>query len=99
MRIKLPLTLALIALCSASVNAQQNKWTSRVSVDVSAKDEIKNEIISYAGRELRSLGDIVIVESKPNYRISIVAITTHNQANQETGYALSVTATELNTED
>ena len=60
---------------------------------VSAKDEIKNDIISYISRELRSLGDVVVVDSQPNYTISIVALNSRNKANEDIGYAFSVVVT------
>lgn len=95
MNIKLPLSLALIALatlCSISALAQQqhqDKPTYRVAVIMEAKDEIKNEITSYINRELRSLGDIVIVDedSDPEYKISLVVLSTR------AGYAGSVNVT------
>jgi len=100
MKIKLPLTLALIALCSISAHAQQpTKPTYRVSVGVSAKDDIKSDITSYVSRELRSLSDIVIVDSTPQYIISIVGIRAKTEGGRDLGYDLSVTVTELNTEE
>ncbi len=95
MKIKLPLTLALIALCFASVYAQQNKLTLRVVLDVSVKDEIKNDVISYISRELRSLGDVVIVEgeSDPQYKILVIGGIGSSKLKQNLGYAFSVVVT------
>jgi hypothetical protein len=94
MKIRLPLMIAIIALCSASGRAQQQiKPTYRVSLEVSAKDEIKPTIVSYVSRELRALGDILIVESEPEYLISIVAMQPKNKAGNSMGYVISTVVT------
>ena len=46
-------------------------------------------IRSALGRELRALGDVVVVESDPNYTISVVGIDLETVGGHVTGYAMS----------
>lgn len=100
MKIKLTLAFALITLCSLSAYAQQNKRTYRVFLQVGGNDQIKSDIISYVSRELRSLGDIVIVDSPDSdCLIWIVGAIPRIQSGFDLGYALSVVATEIKDKD
>lgn len=98
MKIRLPFALAFASLFFISGHAQQQyKSAYKVTVEVASsdKDGIKNEVISYIGRELRSLKDITIVDSEPDAAISIIALKVQNKhSGITTGYALSILATE-----
>ena len=52
---------------------KERKFSSRVEVIVSAPESIKDQVTSYVNRELRSLGDVVITDKNPQYRLRIDA--------------------------
>lgn len=58
------------------------EYTTTVRLEISASEEIENQIYSYFSRELRSLGDVELVEDNPEWIIHIVAL----QAKDRTGY-------------
>ena len=87
------LLILFISVDSTYAQGKESKPTYRVSLDVSADDQIKRDIISYVSRELRTLSDIIIVEKESRFRINIVALRLKNKES-ETGYALSITVTE-----
>ena len=66
------LTLAFLTFFVYSSNAQTDKIS--VSVSVTADDSIKGDIEGYVKRELRSLGDIDLYDTKPDYEIRLIAI-------------------------
>src|SRR5271165_5993948 len=57
---------------------QTTKFSARVQLVVQSDDvALKNQITSFIGRELRGLGDAVVVDDKPLFLISVVAYKTH----------------------
>lgn len=71
--------------------AQEIKpFSGRVSVSVSASDNIKGEIESYISRELRSLGDIVVTDDNPRWILSIVALESTTKGGYKSGIELSI---------
>lgn len=66
------------------------KHSTTVGLDISAHDEIKNQVYSYISRELRSLGDVKLVENDPNWTIQVVAMQIENKLKVKTGVAVSV---------
>ena len=64
-------------------------YETTVSISVSADKNIENKIKSYIGRELRSLGDVVITDENPDWILDIAAIEIKNKNNFLTGIALS----------
>jgi len=67
----------------------------RVEINVTWDERSGNGAIvkSTLARELRALGDILVVESDPSYRVKIVGLDTHNVSGRPTGYAMSYVAT------
>lgn len=88
---KLLIALFCLALClfGPSTYAQNIKPQFKVKLEVSCNDEIKNEIYSYLSRELRSLGDVVLVDSNEYYTIQIVGMTTKTKDGYNAGITLS----------
>lgn len=65
-----------------------------VKVTITADEDVKSEIYSYITRELRSLGDVKVVEGENvasvDYIINLICIkTTSGSMKTTTGYALS----------
>lgn len=58
------------------------KFSTTVQLSIAAPYEIKNLVHSYLSRELRSLGDIKLVENDPEWIIDIIAC----QVKDRTGY-------------
>ena len=68
-----------------------SKETFRVAVIVSCEDKnLKEYIESHIKRELRAIGDVVIVLDKPQTTINIVAIKNKIE-NIDIGYSMAVT--------
>jgi hypothetical protein len=88
MRHILWLGLLLPSLCQAQTNT-----TWKVSLYVSINEpDLKDEVMSFLMRELRTLGDINIVaeDSSPEYSLRVTGFKTTNQGGKTTGYVFSV---------
>ena len=66
------------------------EYSTTVKLDISATDEVKNQVYSYISRELRSLSDVKVVENDPNWTIQIVGGQVKNKLGENMGVALSV---------
>ena len=75
------------------------KRVYRVQVEVSYKaDDTMNSLIkSYIKRELRSLGDVEVVNTNPEFQIIIVGKTDHTKGGRDLGYSLAVAYTTRHT--
>lgn len=66
-------------------------WSAKVKLDVSAEPKsFHDEIESYLARELRSLGDVSVVDEKEEYRIEVVAIQEQFRSGRSASVAISV---------
>ena len=65
-------------------------FSGRVSVSVSANDNIKGKIESYISRELRSLGDIIVTDDNPRWILRIVALESTTKGGYKSGIDISV---------
>lgn len=61
----------------------------KVQVEVSGEEGLKNRVYSYFARELRSLGDVTIVNYDPSYVLKVVVIETTLLSGSSVGYAVS----------
>ena len=78
--------IMLIAVCSVSVLAQTKKF--RVDITTAGNDpQIENEARSYLARELRSLGDVEVVENG-DFTVNVTVFKISNNAGV-VGYAIS----------
>ena len=67
----------ILASLSGVVSAQteQQSFSVRVQVSVEADNEtVKSKVVSYVNRELRSLSDVVITDTGPQYRLDILVL-------------------------
>ena len=81
--------LAMAGLASQILVAQPaTRWNARVKLQVSASEELSPLLISLLSSELRSLGDIAIVETEPEYTIGLIAVT-NRVGGRVVGYTLS----------
>src|SRR5579863_7160551 len=64
--------------------AQPPTWTRRVNLTVGGEELPMTLTKSYASRELRALGDIVVSDDSPDYHLGLVVLSTVG------GYAISV---------
>ena len=78
-----------------SAQTEQQSFSVRVQVSVSAKNEIvKSKIVSFISRELRSLGDVSVTDHEPQYILLIVALEAEFVSGTTTGdIALSTVLT------
>jgi len=77
---------------SDSEKVEIPKYSTKVRLGISAREEIKNEVYSYLSRELRSLGDVKLIENDPNWTwsIQVVAMQVKNRAGYDIAVAFSV---------
>lgn len=68
--------------------AKDIKFHATVGVDVSGNDSVKNRVVSYVGRELRSLGDVTVANDHPDYELSLIVLKTSNIQGFNTGYTI-----------
>ena len=66
-------------------------FSARVQLDVSARQEIERKVTGYLTREFRLLGDVVLVETNPEWVLSVIAAELGNESGDKTGMVLSVT--------
>jgi len=66
-------------------------FSARVQLDVSAQKEIERKVTGYLTREFRLLGDVVLVETNPEWVLSVIAAVLENESGDKTGMVLSVT--------
>jgi hypothetical protein len=95
---KILTTLVSLALCYSRLTGAQEanteKWHGTVSVDISASATDKSPISSFIRRELRSLSDVDITDSRPDYIIEVVAIEDQTKTGAHFGYTLSTVVLE-----
>jgi len=77
---------ALVSLA----DAKDQQFTARVKVIVSAKENIKSSLTSYLNRELRSLNDVELVETDPEWELNVLAVELKTTGGYKSGVALSV---------
>ena len=83
----------MMLLLSVPAIAEKVEFRSKVILAVSASDSIKNQIASYFGRELRSLGDVDIVSfDQETYGlcVDVVAMELMNKSSIITGFVITV---------
>jgi hypothetical protein len=78
-----------------SAQTEQQSFSIRVQVSVEAENEtLTSKIVSYLNRELRSLGDVVVTDHEPQYKLYIVALEGEFTSGTQTGaIALSTVLT------
>ncbi len=80
------LVLSIDAYAAGTSNP---RFSARVKVTVTASDNIKSNIVSYLNRELRSLNDVELVDTKPDWEICVLALELSNVGGYKTGVALA----------
>jgi hypothetical protein len=84
------LMLAVAILASGQGKMQDHKYSAKVKLTVEASPEIRDEFVSFIGRELRSLQDVEIVDDGADFELKIIAMTMHSQGSSATsGIAIS----------
>lgn len=94
-RLGIWLLLAVFLLSQTNpAGAQEEKFSAKVKVNVTADNLLSSDISSAVRKELRKLGDAVSVDEEYDYKISIVAMKTKTQVSQQTiGLAFSILIT------
>ena len=81
--------LFVFLLSSVICPAQDLKFTARVQIDVSGNENIKGLVGSYLNRELRSLGDVELVEKDPDFFIAVGVLEIKPTGGRTSGFSLS----------
>ncbi len=85
--------LSLLFLIPHSVFSQEKdipKFSIRVKLTCSAKDNIRGEVESFLRRELRSLNDVILVDENAGLEINIVAMEQETVSRRKVGIIFSV---------
>jgi hypothetical protein len=84
----------LVISQSQAADTNIQRYSTEVQANVNADENIKAPISSYLNRELRSLNDVSIVESNPEWIIDITASELTYSSGQKTGaVAISIVIT------
>ena len=90
MQFRVVLTFCLLFVsCTASAEPVP-PYSGRVLLNVTATEKLKAEVESYVGRELRSLGDVVVTNDKPDWILNILAMEQKDMREQKVGVILSI---------
>jgi len=88
------LIIVFLILCPSLVLAEEKPIPNfKVSIQIDINDDDTNQtIVSYISRELRSLGDVTIVDTGEDCLLQVVVIEIENKASTDAklGFALSV---------
>lgn len=71
----------------------QEKYSATVKLSVGGAESLKSQIQSYVARELRSLGDVTIVDERPNWVLRIMTFESQSVRGQSLGYTYSYVIT------
>jgi hypothetical protein len=82
--------LFILVSGARAANSIEIEFNARVTVEVSATENIKGLIHSFLTRELRSLEDVLIVDEDPDYKLEVAAVELTSNKGQKTGVALSI---------
>ena len=85
--------IATLCACLLPGGAQGQTPQVRVGIDVTAEGDLQAELKGLVSRELRALGDVVVTDTEPEYRLEIVGMETSTATGQRTGYAMSAIVT------
>lgn len=97
-----PLRLPLIFLqsllflpCSAQTIQSAPNFSAKVQLLLTCTDEsLKNQFISFLGRELRSLGDVTLVDENADYVIELIVMKVALRSNEPAGFAVATYVSE-----
>jgi hypothetical protein len=84
--------LSVLAVLNFAVHAAEpgnTQLPARVKLAVAAPDSIKDSVTSYFHRELRALSDVRLVNDKPDWEISVVALEIRSTRGYRGGIAIS----------
>ena len=75
-------------LAEAVVGVPQTDEPFRVQLEMKTDTDLKVQLSSFIGRELRTLGDVVIVESKPDYNLHVLSLQLTTVGGRKAGIAV-----------
>jgi hypothetical protein len=74
--------------CAAQSTA---KYSAKVQLSISCEDDsLKNQFNSFLSRELRSLGDITIVDAKPAILVNLIVVKLSTIKGQSSGFSVAI---------
>lgn len=76
--------------CVAQTPQAPPKYSATVQLVVKSDDDaLRSQVTSFLSRELRSLGDITIVDEKPFFLINVLVYKTHDMGGATIGFAMA----------
>ena len=97
--VALLITLLLSAQALPGQHVPPPKFSATVQLLLQCDDApLKSQFTSYLSRELRSLGDVAIVEEKPDFQISAIIMTIQTREDESPrGFVIAVRTTKPET--
>lgn len=95
MKTRIFVAAALICILTTATSVQK-KYQADVVLNVECDEkDVKDQMVSFLGRELRSLGDVNIIDIPRPYSFSFnVIVVTSEVGSRTVGYAISLVITE-----
>lgn len=84
--------LSVLAVLSFAVHAAEpgnTQFSTRVTLAIAASDSIKDSVTRYFNQELRALKGVQLVNDKPDWEISVVALEIRSTRGYRGGIAIS----------
>jgi hypothetical protein len=86
----------LLLTTSKTVFSQNDKFSIRINLEITAEESIKSEVSSFLNKELRSLGDVNITDDSPHIKVRVIAVKNKFSSGLSFGYTLSVVVAQAN---
>lgn len=83
------ITIIVLSVAAYAADTNNSRFTSRVKVTVSSNDNIQDIVKSYLNRELRSLNDVELVDTDPDWEIEVLAMELKTSSGNKPGVVLS----------
>jgi hypothetical protein len=81
--------IVALNLSAHAADTHKPRFSVKVKVSLSSDDSIMTSVSSYLNRELRSLGDVELVDNDPEWVIFVLALEIKREARRTNGVALS----------
>jgi len=81
--------IAVLSLAAYAADTPNPRFSAKVKVSVGGEESIKSSVSSYLNRELRSLGDVEIVDDNYEWAINITALENKIVGGKKSGFTIA----------
>jgi hypothetical protein len=82
-------SIAFLSFSVQSADTPNPRFSAKVKVSVEGEESVNSSVSSYLNRELRSLGDVELVDKDHEWEISVLILATRSVGGQNMGFVLS----------